>query len=623
MKEWFQETLFDWIYVLLYGLLEGLLQIVKLVESFFDIFAGTSKVTYQGESEFLINIFFSNNAVTNAFWGMTLIAMVLAFMFCIYSVTRKVTDVTGSAKHTLGQIMSNFFRCMLTLVLLNSILVAGLNISNVLLDRVNYVMLNAGVLDKEDGEREFTDSEYATMARVLATVGNYSVNPSYNSRYNINSCFNAVRGDLYSLQSAGVFDYEYKLDGGGNHCWQSALALLASSADLTTELSLDEYDAEVAEAFETVVYQLNNNPNFVPVESVFATNTVSSENMQTDVLIFLITGMEAANNNQYNTGDIYDTIRTGYFNGSKSYTDMDQVRKDFDIWEMDYLIGYIISLVFILIMAICIFNLIVRIFNLVLLYVSAPLFVSSMPLDEGAKFQNWIQAFIIQMFSGFGMVIAMRLYLIMIPVIMSSDLVFFTGSGTWYSFLNIMARTLMILGGAWAVLKSSNLISGILAGNPGMAALQQEGQTSSIVTQGAKMALRDTGALVKGMMKAPSALATAPAKAISAIKEWGHSFTDPYHAIGDNRRARKQQKADRAEAKKKEKQENSSEHGKQKNSENQAAASAPASRSSARSDATAQHNRDNSSFQVPDYPKPPPLSATEHWVKGGSKDNQT
>lgn len=553
IKEWFQETLFDWVYVLLYDLLKGLLKIVKLVESFFDIFAGTAKVTYEGTPEFLINIFFSNSAVTNAFWGMTLIAVVLAFGFCIYSVSRKITDVTGSVQKSLGQIFSSFFRSMLTLLLLNAIMVASLNISNVLLDRINYVMLNASILDQEDGDREFTDTEYAVMARVLATVGNYSVNPSSTSRYNINSCFNAIRGDLYSLQSSGVFDYEYELDSNGDHCWQSALALLASSADLTTELSLDEYDAEVADAFETVVYQLNYNPGFAPVQYVSTVHSFSATEIKTDVLIFLVTGMEAANNAQYNTGNIYDTIRIGYLNGTKDYTNMTQVRKDFDIWEMDYLVGYIISAVFVLIMAICIFNLIVRIFNLMLLYITAPLFVSSMPVDEGEKFKSWTQAFIIQMFSGFGMVIAMRLYLIMVPIIMSSDLVFFSGDGMWYSFLNIMARMLMVLGGAWAVLKSSSLVSGILAGNPGMAALQQEGQTSSLVTRGAKAALHDTAKLTMGLgkavLKSPQAIATAPAKAVNAVREWGHGFTDPYHAIGDGHRQRKAQRADRAAAK--------------------------------------------------------------------------
>ena len=597
MKEWFQETLFNWIYTLLYGLLEGLLRLVKLVESFFDIFAGTAKVSYQGDYDFLINIFFRNSAITNAFWGMTLIALTLAFIFCIYNVIRKVTDVTGTAKHTIGQIMSNFFRCLLTLLLLNAILVAGLNISNVLLDRINYTMLNAGILDQDTEEREFTEAEFATMARVLATVGNYSVNPSYNSRYNINSCFNEIRGDLYSLQSAGVFDFAYDTEKQG-HCWQSALALLASSADLTTELSLDDYDAEVSEAYETVVYQLNYNPRFKPVESVSGVDGVSPDKIKTDVLIFLSASVEAANNDVYNTGDIYDTIRIGYFNGEKDYTDLDQVRKDFDLSEMDYLVGYVVSIVFILLMAICIFNLIVRIFNLLLLYVSAPMFVSSMPLDEGAKFQNWIQAFVIQMFSGFGMVVAMRLYLLMIPVIMSSDLIFFTGSGMWYSFLNLMARLFMILGGAWAVLKSSSVISGILAGNPGMAALQQEGQTSAVITGGAKLALQDTVKLVKSIPKLPSALqkvATAPARAVNAMSDYKHGFTDPYHAIGDKRRARKQQKSERAAAKSKEK--NVS---KQVQQETAGQLAALAERSSERSGSA----RDPI---VPDYPAPPPL----------------
>lgn len=476
-----EELLLNFIYSLFYGLLVLLLKLVKLIESFFDIFAGTAKVTYHGESDFLLNVFFNNNAVTNAFWGMTLISIVLAFMFCIYGVARTVTDVSGSLKNTLGKVMSNFFRCMLTLLLLSAILIAGVNISNILLDRINYVMLNADILDEENGDREFTDTEFAAMARVLATVGNYAVNPSYNSRYNVNSCFNAVRGDLYSLQVAGVFDYEYP-DPSANqnrHCWQSALALLASAADLTRDLSLVEYDQEVATAFETVVDQLSNNPKFVPVPSVESVTSQSSDGMDTDVLIFLITGIDAANNPQYNTGEIDNAVRKGYINGSKSYTDEDQVRKDFDIKEMDYLVGYVVCIVFVIIMFLCLINLITRLLNLILLYITAPLFVSSMPLDEGAKFQNWTQAFIIQMFTGFGMVIAMRLYMIMTPIIMDPELVFFPGDGTWNDVLNIMARVLLILGSAYAIAQTGNLVTGILAGNPGMAALNQEGQTTA------------------------------------------------------------------------------------------------------------------------------------------------
>lgn len=147
------------------------------------------------------------------------------------------------------------------------------------------------------------------------------------------------------------------------------------------------------------------------------------------VLIFLISGMEASQNSMYNTGDFNDAIRKGYVSGKKSYNNLKQVRKDFDIWEMDYLVGYVTCIVFVIIMAICIFTFIVRMFNLLLLYITAPLFVSSMPLDDGGKWQSWTQAFVIQLFSGFGMIIAMRLYLIIIPIVISSDLVFFVGKG--------------------------------------------------------------------------------------------------------------------------------------------------------------------------------------------------
>lgn len=614
MWEKIGDMLLELIFNILYRIFDALLRIVNLVESFFDIFAGTSKVTYEGDADFLINIFFRNDAVTNAFWGMTLIAMVLAFMFCIYNVIRKVTDVTGTAKHTIGQIMSNFFRCMLTLVLLNALLIAGLNISNVLLDRINFTLLNAGILTEESDQREFSESEYATMARVLATVGNYSVNPSYNSRYNINSCFNAVRGDLYSLEAAGVFDYEYEVISG-SHCWQSALALLASSADLTTELTLDEYNAEVVNAYETIVYQLNYNRNFKPVEAVDTAISEFSQGVKTDVLIFLSTTMEAANNKMYNSGDIYDTIRIGYINGSKEYTNLDQVRRDFNIREIDYLVGYVVSVVFILVMAICIFTLIVRLFNLLLLYVSAPLFVSSMPLDEGAKFQNWIQAFIIQMFSGFGMVVAMRLYLIMVPVIMSSDLVFFTGHGIWYSFLNLLARLFLVLGGAWAVLKSSSVIGGILQGNPGMAALQQEGQTNDVITSGAKMALGGSVNLVKGFLH--SLPVPKKGKDGDKDKDKKDSGSDKDSESGSKSpsRNRGKQTSDRAESK-------------SKNSKDSSGGASTPSRSSARSDAAADSDGSasapkQSDFKVPDYPKPPPLSATDHMVQKGSESNES
>lgn len=526
MKKWLTQTLFDWVFVLLYSLFQAMLNLVKFIESFFDVFAGTAKIFYKGNTNFLINIFFGHDAVTNAFWAMALIAIVMAFGFCIVQVSRKAMDTTGSVKQSVGQIVSGFIRCLLIILLLNVVTVSVINMTNVLLDRINYALENAAVLHQEEKEKTFTDQEYAMMARILATVANYSVNPTSDSRYNINSCFNAVRPDLLSLYVNGFFSYDYPTDVNGHCTWQGALALLASSADLTEDLSLDVYYADVANAVQTVSREISTYREFAPVER--ATFAVS-ESIDTDILIFLIAGMESAQNKQYNTGEFNDALRKGYISGEKSYNDQKQVRKDFDIWTMNYLVGYIACVVFIIIMAICIFTFIVRMFNLLLLYLTAPLFASSMPMDDGAKWQSWTQAFIIQLFSGFGLIIAMRLYLIIIPVVISSDLVFFAGEGIFYAILNRFAQLLMILGGAWAVLQSGSVITGILAGNPGMAAIQQEGQIGRSVTgwamaapKAALGAARMAGltALKTARMVSGGAvgIASAPGKAYDALR---------------------------------------------------------------------------------------------------------
>lgn len=493
MAKWFQsiiDSIIDWFFRLLYGLLTGLLDLVSIVESFFDVFAGTAPVTYKGEDTFLLNVFLGNSTISNAFWAMALIAVVLAFIFCIIQIARKATDIAGTVKQSVGQIMTSFFRCLLIIVMVNAATVMVINISNVVLDRINFALSNAAQLDIPIEERTFTDEEYALMTRVLATVGNYSVNPDPQNRYNVNSCFNAIRGDLQKLEQSGMFRYSYPSVDGKHYTWQGAVALLAASADLTKDLPLDEYNQTVANAFSAVSREILTYADFAPAKSVWdarylnglvGTNGQATK-VRSDALIFLMCTMDAANSSHYNgqNASLDDPLRSGYAFASKDYHDLAQVRSDFNIWEFDYLIGYFTSIIFVVLMAICIFTLIVRIFNVLLLYLTAPLFASVMPLDDGGKWQAWLQSFVIQVFSVFGMVISMRLYLIFIPIMLSSDMVFFSDTT-----LNNAARLMMILGGTWAVVQSNSLITGILSGNPAGAAAEQERRMTGMVTAAA------------------------------------------------------------------------------------------------------------------------------------------
>ena len=470
----------------LFFICKWLLRFVELVEMFFNVFAGTEKILYEDEKTYLINIFFGHDAVTNAFWGMAIIAMILSIGFTIVALARKITDISGTAKHTIGQIVSNFVKSMLAILLLNMCIVASINVANVLLDQIDFALTNAAVLDEESGTRQVDEAEYAAMVRILATVANYNVNKGSESRYNENACFNAIRTDLQALQSRGFFEYEYAMTPSGRHSWQTALAYAANAADLTADLNLNQYYPQVSEAVRLLATELRTNPEFKPVEA--GTKVVAvAPNMK--VMLFLVSSFGAEHNSVYRNGSMDDALRRGYLNESKDCADTDTVEKDFDLTEINYLLLLAGSYVYLMLMISCIIQFIERLFNLVLLYISGPLFASSMSLDEGGKFQSWLQGFVLQLLGAFGTVMVMRIYLIIMPVLSSNALVFFPNTeGFWGTTINYMAQLILIIGGAFAVSKANTIIFGALSGNSAMAAGQQMGEANAMGGAAAKMA---------------------------------------------------------------------------------------------------------------------------------------
>lgn len=482
---------------ILFFICKWLLRFVELVELFFNVFAGTEKILYGDEKTYLINIFFGHDAVTNAFWAMAIIAMILSIGFTIVALARKVTDISGTTKHTIGQIVSNFIRSMLAILLLNICIVASINVANVLLDQIDFALTNAEVLDVETGSRKVDEAEYAAMTRILATVANYNVNKGAEMRYNVNACFNAIRTDLQALQARGFFEYEYAMTPSGHHTWQTALAYAANAADLSVDLNLNQYYPQVDEAISLLAKELATNPEFKPVEAGTKEAAVAPN---VKVMLFLVSSFGAEHNGAYRNGSMDDALRRAYLNETKDCTDVDTVEKDFDITEINYILLLAGSYIFLMLMLTCIIQFIERLFNLVLLYITGPLFASSMSLDEGGKFQSWLQGFVLQLLGAFGSVFVMRIYLIIMPVLSSSAIVFFPNTeGFWGTTINYMAQLILIIGGAFAVSRANSIIFGALSGNSTMVAGQQFGEATALAggltKMGAMKAAKTGGAL--------------------------------------------------------------------------------------------------------------------------------
>ena len=220
------------LFKLFYYLERALCQLINILYQLFEVFSGQEEILYKGDHDYLINVFFNNKVISNIYWAMAMIGIALTFGFTIWAVVKKMFDISDREQRSLGQIITAAVRSIVIIVGLTLIMNVVIYSTNVLMQQVNWIFNNDKELDQPD-KKVFTDEEYSAMGRVLLTIGNYSVVNSSNNRYNMNSCYNAIRSDMYFLQVSHVFDYDYyetDKDGNVKESWQSVLSKIANGS---------------------------------------------------------------------------------------------------------------------------------------------------------------------------------------------------------------------------------------------------------------------------------------------------------------------------------------------------------------------------------------------------------
>lgn len=477
IEQGFNYFLYNFFYRLFYLLEIAFCKALVWLQELMDVFTGTSMVKYKttfGSSEnYLINLFFQNSAISGVYWGMAAIGVVLAFLFALVSVIRKIFDIGDKVKMSYSQILRNLFKSILLILLLNGGMSVIITATNVLMQQIVYVFDHSEDLTGGSDHIDFTNEQYAAMARIFNTVGNYSLNPSYKSRYNLNSCYNDIRTDLKYLADTGVFNYYYeKTDENGNivPTWQSALQNLANAADYNVEAPVDVYNEGIANAITGCMDLLKTNASLEALESYDRIEVYDSNSVYLDRVMFIVGTMGngitgAARNNSYNQHpSMTDAVRAPYYRGAKSIYDFDSVNGDFDIalHKTNYFVVYVAGVALVANMALILVSCVARIFNLLFLYVIAPPLFAIMPLDDGGKVKQWLTAFLVQAFSVFATVISMRLYLLFIPLILDPGLQISENI-----IIDIVGRLVLLYAGAAAINKANGILTGILADSAG------------------------------------------------------------------------------------------------------------------------------------------------------------
>lgn len=465
------ESLFIFIWTILYEACSLLCWIMQCIYEMFEVFAGLRMVQYKGKDTFLIDVFFGNDAISRVYWGMATIGIVLCFAFTIIAVIRKMFDSEDKMQATLGNIISNMIKSILIILMMNFIITVVLNVTNVVLQQVDYAF-GGGAYAMGESEKEivFTEEDFATMARIYNVIGNHAINSSYDSRMNINSCFNAIRKDMLLLEKKGIFDYDYDYNENGQleANWQSVLVPIARARSLSEDIKIDEYDTSLVEAIIRAMEILQSGSDFRPLQ-VYGVPAVAmlDEDTKLDAIVMITGTMSAAENKKYNENpSIFDALRSPYILGEKDIHNISDVESDFDLSKIDYIL-IILSAAFLgyqmIFLAI---NAIARIFNMLLLYLAFPPIMAVTPLDDGGKRKQWTVAFVVQSVSIFGTVMAMRLVTFCIPIIYSDSLNLFPDSSL-SGPRNYLVKLFFILAVAFTANKSIGMLSGILADSAG------------------------------------------------------------------------------------------------------------------------------------------------------------
>ncbi|MBR1459262.1 MAG: hypothetical protein IJ595_07780 [Oscillospiraceae bacterium] len=479
------DVLKNWVYTGFWAVEVALCRIVDWMQAIFRVASGQDEVSFDEtgkHTNYLLNAILFNDSISNVYKMMAAIGFAFAFIFAIISVIRKSMDLDDKVKLTYGQILRNLLKSIVYIVGLNFGIAVVIGFSNTLLD----VVTDAFDRAYDHPAVYFTNEQYAAMGRIYNTIGNHSMNPSYNSRYNINKCYNEIRGDLQYLDRTGMFEvyyetYEGEEDSDDRHLvdtWQSVIQEIATAADFYVEAPVDTYDEAIANSITKAMKLLKTNSSFYALD-YYPPTKIKDKELHLGSMIFLLGTMgngttAGARNDKYNEKpDMMDDLRYPYYVGINKYYNRSQVLKDFDISleNTNYFIAYLVAVAIGYNLLIIVLSCLARIFNMVVLYLIAPPIFGLAPMDDGNRMQQWVQAFLIQAFSVFGSVISMRVFLIIVPIIMDPNLSFFnTGKADLY--LNYIAKIAVIYAATVTIKKASALLTGILSGNGASASMQ-------------------------------------------------------------------------------------------------------------------------------------------------------
>lgn len=188
-------------------------------------------------------------------------------------------------------------------------------------------------------------------------------------------------------------------------------------------------------------------------------------------------------------------IEAGILNGTLSYMDVSTISTYYNIHEINYLVAILGGSILLFLFCLSCIGLVQRIFEIVFLYLISPLAASTMPLDEGIRFARWRELVISKIVASYSIVLSMNVYLMVLPF--ATSIRYLDNN-----IQNSLVHLLIVIAGAFSVVKTSSLISNII-GSTGssLSGYLSEVRLATGAARGAGITLMQTSKQVTNVTK--------------------------------------------------------------------------------------------------------------------------
>ena len=182
----------------------------------------------------------------------------------------------------------------------------------------------------------------------------------------------------------------------------------------------------------------------------------------------------------------YDSV----LSTASGYLDTDLVSQAMDLTDFDYLFSWITGVVLLVVIANSLLTFVDRAISITVLFIISPFSVASSVLDDGARFKLWREQLLIKFLTGYGIIIYLNVYCLLVSLITPEGVVFFENG-----FINGLFKLLIIVGGGFAMSRSAALIGNLISQGAG----SREAMAAALGSMGASAAMGGFRMLSRGI----------------------------------------------------------------------------------------------------------------------------